>query len=214
MHWPLDGASRIRAAARSLLLLSSQWARARDANSSRWGPEVGCIDPTAWRDVAEADVLDASATAAAQEIESIVSSMSGLADDFATSSRWLANSVMLTWDGTQVERAARPFPVLLGEGHRLLAKESLACDANAMLAWLLRRALRGFDSEDWTMPAISADLRAACSLEAKLQDAADAFARAGAFAADAPCLLEELDRRLQSLRQLASNAVVLAQGRD
>lgn len=212
VHWPLGCAPRIRAAARSLLLLSGQWARARQANSNWSGPEVRCIDPTVWHDATQ-DVEDASAAAAAQEIASVFSSMSGLADDFAMSSQWLATSIMLTWDGTQIERMASPFPVLLGEGHRLLAKESLACDANAMLAWLLRRALRGFDSDQWTMAAISADLRADCALETQLQDAAEALDRVGVFADEASSFVEELDLRVQAFRQRASHVVAQAQGR-
>ena len=210
MHWPLDGATKIHAASLSLTVMAGLWAGAH-AHSRAWSHILPrCIDVEQASTQAEADLLRLRVAAMSAEIQRVALGTRALAQDFLKIGEWLAGAAGSAWDATQAARHTLGLASTLGDNHRLIAKDRLAADMNALIAWLLRQALKLLDRMDLNPDAIAADLVGIRSYGEFLQSAAEMLDRAAALANESELFVEDFDQRWHNFRDRIAAAVALS----
>ncbi len=206
-HWPLEGAAQIQAAAQFLQVLAEIWTPDGFLAMPR---HAGCID---------LDLLasETPSAALAQRLASFPAQMQAqklalraLADDFAKISAWLAKAAGYSWDAAKDVRQKLGLAAALGESHRVIAKDWLAADMNALIATLLRRAVGVLDRVDLAPGAINTDLAGQRAFGPFIRLASDMLERAAALAREAALFVDEFDRRWHQFRQQAAVAVAVS----
>ena len=210
MHWPLDGATKIHAASLSLSAMAGFWAGAH-AHARAWSHVLPrCIDVEQASTQAESDLLLLRVAAMVTEIEQVAHDTRALAQDFQKIGEWLASTAGSAWEATQSARRALGLASTLGDNHRLIGKDRLAADMNALIAWLLRQALKLLDRMDLTPEAIAADLVGIRSYGDLLQSAAEMLDRAAELANEAELFVDDFDQRWRGFRDRIASVVALS----
>lgn len=209
-HWPLDGVAKVRAASRALLIVAMLWERADAIAKDVRYRQIGCVDVEKPVANPQTDALLLRAATAAAEIGDIKFAMRSLSDDFQKISVWLAKAAGASWEVAKAARSTLGCVAVLGEDHRVIAKDWLAADMNALIAGLLRAAVMVLNRLELTPTAINADLLGRRDFEASLHSAAEMLDRAGALATESGFFVDEFDQRWVSFRQQIATVVALS----
>ena len=209
MHWPLYGATRIHATARSLAVLARSWGGA-DADQNAWNHllprfiDVGQVAPP------EADPMRLRAAAMSAEIQQIKLVTRALVEDFQKVGEWLARAAGSTWNTAKTVRRTIALASTLDEDHRVVAKDWLAADMNCLIAWLLRQAIQLLDRLELTPEAIETDLLGARCYRDVLQSAAGMLDHAAILTNESELFVVEIDQRWRAFRDHIARVVALS----
>lgn len=209
-HWPLLGAEKILAVSRSLAALAEFWARPH-AHSKTWNHlHPRCIDVAEVNAREETEDLHLRAATIAAEIQQLQLCTGALVEDFQKISEWLAKAAGSTWDAAKTVRRELGLAPAIGEDHRVVVKDWLAADMNALIAALLRQALELIDRIELTPEALATDLAGRRSYGDLLQTAAEMLERAAALANESACFVENLDTRWRKFRAQIATGIALS----
>ncbi len=210
-HWPLDGGEQIQAAAVTLRTLSKVWDRAYELQDGSGTGRCGCLDVTVIPLVeAQFDALLPQAALVPDGVQAMVQVLSALGRDFGAVNGWLVGSAHAAClVRTSADPAGRGRLTVLRDDHRVIARDWLAADMNAMIAWLLRRAIRVLQSMDMSPGAIRADLLGARHHQAALKAAASILERAALLAVECAAYVEDFNHRWLDLRAQVAAATAL-----
>lgn len=210
-HWPLNGAAQIQKAAHTLRELSKCWDAARQLLEEDQSGRCVCLDLTVVPlDDVQLDVLLLQAAQVPDAVYSVVRSLSGQARDFASVKDWLTRSAQAASQnqpGPRVVAYERQAPV--HDYHRVIARDWLAADMNASIAWLLGRAGRVLVSLDMSPDAVSADLLGAGRYQSALLAAAVIAERAAVLARESAAYVEDFNHRWLTLHTHITGAAAL-----
>ncbi len=209
-HWPLHGPDSIRAAAATLRALSQVWDRAEELiEISRFDP-VACLDVSVVDvDGMQLDILLLKGAQVPDGAQALAQNLADLAHDYVSVREWLARSAQSTCDGVKDAGLADARPMLLRDDHRVIARDWLGADMNALLGWLLQRAAAILLSVDLSPDAIHSDLLGARAFKAPLLAAASLLERASGLAVECAAFVEDFDRRWLAMRDAAAAAAAL-----
>jgi len=207
-HWPLDGAMHIQIAAHVLRGMAEPWRGvAQVERTPSW--RVGCIDintpPSGVPNAAMAQGPAAFST----ELRAQKRALQALADDFATVSAWLCGAAGASWDAARAARKRRGPSVPMAESHRVIAKDWLAADMNALISGVLRRAVAVLDRLDLN-PDTGVDLAGQRASARQLCLAAELLDRAVSLCCDAALFVEDYDQRWNQIQGRVAEALALA----
>ena len=215
-HWPLDGTGRIQAAALALRALSKAWDGARDLLEDGGSGRCVCLDVAVVPlDDAQFDVLLFQAARVPDGVQAIAMALSTLERDFGSVKKWLmgsAQAACLAKAG--VGTAGEELGPLVRDDHRVIARDWLAADMNAMIAWLLRRAIRVLKSMDLSPDSVKSDLLGARHYQVALLAVAAILERAAVLALECAACVEDFNHRWMALRThvAAANALYPLKG--
>lgn len=200
MHWPLEGTARIHAGSRALAALAQRWDEATHARGA-WPPmPPHCIDvhtPVAIADHTRRRWL---AHELASEIEDVRQQLRAIANEFQTAAHWLCRGAGSASNRVVPTRHSPGLASALGEDHRVATRDRLAADMNALVAWLLRQAVKVLEEIDPQTAMAQGDLADAESYGEVLLTSASMLARASALAQESELFIEALDLRWHALR--------------
>ena len=209
-HWPMDGVAKIQAASRALLVMAELWEHGETLAKSRQVRPAGCIDVASFGAGPQADVMMLRAAALPDEIEALKLAMRGQAEEFERISAWLVRAARTTRVAAKAAQRPLGLVAVLSEDHRVIAKDLVAADMNALVATLLGEALRVLDCVEPNASAINADLLGARAYEAFLHTAAEMLNRAGALATESALFVEDVDRQWRAFRVQIATVVALS----
>ena len=204
-HWPLDGASQMLNASHALLVMADRLVTAGSPPAP--ARPTGCIDLHALAREPLGDALSSSIVSVPAELQAHKLALRALADDFEKISVWLARAAESSWDAAKALRQRLGLAGVLGEDQRMIAKDWLAADMNALIATLLRRAVGVLDRVDLTPNAAKADAAGQGSHVPFVRLAAEILQRAAALATQAALFVEEFDKRWHLFRQQVAVAI-------
>ena len=197
-HWPLDAPEHIRAVALDLQVLSKAWDGAHDLL------EGGASGSHACRDVAviplddlQYDVLLFQAALVPDSVLAIVRALSALERDFGSVKEWLVRSAR---DACLAKEGAHVGVTVVRDDHRVIARDWLAADMNAMIAWLLRRAIRTLVRLDLSPDAVRADILGARKYQGVMRAVAAILERAALLALQSAAHVEGFNHQWLELR--------------
>ena len=208
VHWPKDGAAHIEAGARAVRVMAGLWAHGARAAAAPIA-RSGCIDLETLACASAADAPLPHLPSLAGQIQTQKLALRGLADDYATISAWLARAAGSSWDAAKAARQSLGLALVLGEGQRLITKDWLAADINALIAAMLRRSANLLDRLELTTSAIEADLAGPCAFGRQLSRVAELLDCATSLARNAAVFVGEFDQRWQAIRHQVADAVAL-----
>ena len=197
-HWPLDAPGHIQAAALDLQALSKAWDGAHDLL------EGGASGSHACRDVAviplddlQYDVLQFQAALVPDRVLAIVTALSALERDFGSVKEWLVSSAR---DACLAKEGAHVGLTVVRDDHRVIARDWLAADMNAMIAWLLRRAIRTLTRLDLSPDAVRADIFGAHQYQEAMLAVAAILEHAALLAQQSAAYVEGFNHQWLELR--------------
>lgn len=132
-----------------------------------------------------------------------------LADEFARVSTWLTEAVGSGWEAAQRMRQQSGLAVATGERQRLLSKDSLSADVNALICALLRRTVRLLEGLDLASGAVQPDAAGKEAFRRLLPQAATLLDNAATLIVDAMGMVSEFDCRWRQMRLQVAGAVAL-----
>lgn len=205
-HWPLNCVARIQNSSYALRVVSERLAWAGSLPIAALSNQTGCIDVAASASdpLNEGVLLRVAALSA--EIQTHKLALRTLADDLTKVSGWLARASGSSWDAAKAVRQKLGLAGVLGDDQRVIAKDWLAADMNALLGTLLRRAVAVLDRVDLSPAAIRVDVAGQRSYTLLVQLAAEMLERAAALATQSALFMEDFDKRWYLLRQQISTA--------
>jgi len=207
-HWPLDACAQIEAAARCLRVLAEIWTLEKSLTVPQSG-RAGCIDLELLASAPLSGTLLHRIAQFPAQMRAQKQALRALADDFATVSVWLCGAAGSSWDAAKAVRQSLGLAVAPGESHRVIARDWLAADLNALMAAVLHRALGQLDQLMLTPSMIEADLAGQRVFGGLLCQTADTLDSAAAMACDATLFVEQFDKRWRLFRgQLADTIPV------
>ncbi|MCY7308662.1 MAG: hypothetical protein LH632_21510 [Rhodoferax sp.] len=210
-HWPLDGREQIQASALALHALSNLWDGAYDLLEDGAAGRCSCLDVAMIPlDDAQLDLLLLQAVLVPDAVHAMTQTLSALARDFGSVDGWLVGSAKAACLAkTSADLAGRERLTVVRDDHRVIARDWLAADMNAMIAWLLRRAIRVLKSMDLSADSVRADLLGARQHQAALRAAACILDRAALLAVECAAYVEDFNHRWLALRGQAAAATAL-----
>jgi len=198
-HWPAGGVERIRTTGRHLHVLAE--GLARDGLLEAPAPRhSGCLDLEMPGSHPDGDICTQRMAALSVQVRAQKLALRILADDFATISAWLANAAGSSWEAASSMRQHSGPLVAMGESQRLISKDSLSADINALVATMLRRAAKSLDRLDPAAGAVAADLQGRRTFARVLLRVAELLDNAATMADDATSFVAEFDRRWRLIR--------------
>ncbi len=205
-HWPLNCVARIQNTSYALRVVSERLAWAGSLPAASLSHQSGCIDValSASDPLAEGVLLRVAALPA--EIQTHKLALRALAEDLARVSGWLAQTCGSGWDAAKAARQKLGLAGALGDDQRVIAKDWVAADMNALVGGLLRRAVTVLDRIDLTPAAIRSDVAGPRTYTLVAQLAAEMLERAAALAAQSAEFVQDFDKRWHLLRQQISTA--------
>ena len=208
-HWPEGGANRIQLAAHALHVLAESMSQ-QGASLRPAAPHFGCVD----LQLLPAEPVDPSVpqhTAAwADQVLVQKLALRLLASDFATVSAWLAKAADLNRDAAKPLRQHAGLLVALGESQRLVSKDSLSADVNALIAAMLQRAAALLDRPEFAAGSAKTEPAAQRSFQPVLRQAAALLDTAATLADSAENLVADFDRRWRQVRHQVALAIARA----
>ncbi len=210
-HWPKDGAAKIQTGARAVRTFAGIWA-GTGSSASPPAALASCVDLEQPARAYPGHAPLPHLPSLAARIQAQKLALRALADDFATVSAWLARAAGSGWEAAKAVRQSLGLALALGEGQRLITKDWLAADMNALIAAMLRRSLNLLDRLELTSSAIEADLAGPRTYGRLLRRAAELLDRAATLACDAALLVGEFDQRWRAIRQQVAQAVAPGAG--
>ena len=210
-HWPLDSTGQIQKAALALRDLAKTWDEARNLLEETGPGRYVCLDVTVMTlDDVRLDILLLQTARVPDAVFAIVRAVAGLARDFVSVKEWLIESshtASQSRRSTRVLAFERHAPV--HDYHRVMARDWLAADMNASIAWLLGRAGRVLTTLNLSPDAVKTDLLGASRYQTALIAAADILDRAAVLAQECAQYVEEFNQRWSTLRANISAAAAL-----
>ena len=197
-HWPLDAPGRIQAAALDLHALSTAWDRAHDLLGGEACGYHACLDVAVIPlDDVQYDVVLFQAALVPDKVQAIVLALSALEQDFGSVKEWLVSSAR---DACRAKEGADVGLTVVRDDHRVIARDWLAADMNAMIAWLLRRAIRTLMRMDLSPDAVRADILGARHYQGALRAVAAILERAALLALQSAAYVEGFNHQWLELR--------------
>ena len=210
-HWPVDGVAHIQTAARSLRGMAESLARDGQHDTSA-APYPRCIDLETLPSMPPADTSMQRLAAIWARAHTQKLALGALADDFSRISEWLVHEAGVSWDASKAMRKQPALAVAVGDSQRLTSKDSLSADANALIAALLRRAVKLLDRLDPATGIVHADLAGQRTCGRLLVQTARLLDDAASLAADAARFVEEFDQRWRQLRHQVARVMASTAG--
>jgi len=168
---------------------------------------AGCIDIDNPGSDAPGDArVDGPATFRA-ELRAQKRVLRALADDFATVSAWLCGAAGASLEAVRAARQRLGISVSTAESHRVIAKDWLAADMNALIASVIRRAIGVLDRLDSNADANEIDPAAQRASARLLCLAAEKLDRAVSLCCDAALFAEEVDQRWKQIHDQVTEAL-------
>ncbi len=200
-HWPLDGPARIRATCTALLELALVWDHAGFDHELTQNLTAGCIDVSTWDSSVPADIRSLQWAGLPDRIAVLRRTVQEHMQEYSRVAAWLGETVRTT----QLAALAVKHPVsssgVLRDDQRLIAKDVMASDLNALVARLLGQALQVFDRLDQSPEALLLDLAGARRYGTVLLRTAEMLDRVGTLAQESTQFVDDADRRLRAFRQ-------------
>ena len=209
-HWPLNSAAQIDSASAALRAVLRLWDRAAELSGANRDSRSGCLDPSLAVDDARGDVLMLQAAVVPDSVQRLRLALSTLADDFEKISHWLVKSAQDTCDAKKMTEHAYAKLTILRDDHRVIARDWLGADMNALIAWLLHRAVGVINRLDLSPDAIAADLLSTGSYKPAIESAAVMLERAGALAAETELFVDNFDRQWRGLRDQMASVIAMS----
>lgn len=201
-HWPLDGETHIQAAALALRGLSKAWDAAQDLLEGEASVGHACLDVAVTPlDDVQFDMLLFQAALVPDSVQAIVLALSKLERDYRSVKEWLvisARDACLAKDGTDTSEGVGL--IVVRDDHRVVARDWLAADMNAMIAWLLRRAIRVLMGMDLAPEAVRVDFLGARHYPLAFQAVAAILDRAVQLALEGAAYVEGFNHQWLALR--------------
>ena len=209
-HWPLNSVTQIQAAGAALRSVLELWDRAADLSGASRDSRSGCLDPSVAVDDMRGDVLMLRAAVVPDSVQRLKLAVSTLAEDFEKISRWLGKSAQDTCDVTKVTEHAYTKLSILRDDHRVIARDWLGADMNALIAWLLNRAVGVINRLDLSPDAIAADLQGTGSYKPAIESAAAMLERAATLAAETELFVDNFDRQWRGFRDQMASVIAMS----
>lgn len=207
-HWPSGGLAQIQTAA--------GWFRVMAEGLALDGPyetpaaqQARCLDLENLLSAPTGDASMQRLAALWAEVQMQKLALGALADDFVTISDWLTNAAGLSWDAAKAMRQQPGLAVAIGESQRLVSKDSLLADGNALIAAMLRRAVKMLDRLDPATGSVNTDMAGRRAYAHILSQIADLLDNAANLGSEATGFVEEFDRRWRQMRRQVAQAVAL-----
>ena len=209
-HWPLNSVTQIQAAGAALRSVLELWDHAADLSGASRDSRSGCLDPSVAVDDMRGDVLMLRAAAVPDSVQRLKLALSTLAEDFEKISRWLGKSAQDTCDAKKVTEHAYTKLTLLRDDNRAIARDWLGADMNALIAWLLNRAVGVINRLDLSPDAIAADLQGTGSYKPAIESAAAMLERAATLAAETELFVDNFDRQWRGFRDQMASVIAMS----
>lgn len=211
-HWPLGAAVKIHGAARSIGALACLWSSG-DATADYWTHQhPRCTDLGEAADTPQAELTGLRTAALSDEVRHSHRVLGALSHDFQTISAWLARTTASAWDSVDGESPRATPALTLGECHRVAAKDRLAAEMNALVAWQLRQALKLLGQVPLGADAIRDDLAGGRCYGDVLRTAVELLEHAAGVASASEVFVENLDHGWHRLRHRVALVVDAAGG--
>ena len=211
-HWPIDAAARIRAASSAMLELALAWDQTALSPDQAEDQLPGCIDVGNWDSSLSADIQSLQWAGLADQIEVLRLTIRAQMHEHARAAAWLARTVRATRLAAMTAKGTVSCAAVLADNLRVIAKDLLAKDLNALVARLLGHALKVLERLDLSANAVMLDLAGERHYGAVLLTAAEMLDRASTLARESVHFVDDTDRRFRAFRQQV--AVVAAQSRQ
>ncbi len=211
-HWPLDGPARIRATCTALLELALVWDHAGVSHDMDQSPLTGCIDVSTWDSSLPSDIRSLQWAGLPDRIEVLRRTVQEQQQEYTRVAAWLRETVRVTRLAALAAERSVTWAGMLADDQRVIAKDAMASDLNALVARLLGHALRALDRLDRSPDALALDLAGARRFGAILLTTAEVLDRAGTLAQESTHFTDDADRRFRAFRQQV--AVVAAMSRQ
>lgn len=205
-HWPHGGVERIRATARLLRGVAECLAH-EDLIETPAVRYTGCIDLDSLFSEPTGDTLIQRLAALLAQVQTHNRALRNLADDFATVSRWLATTAESNWEAARRMRLLPGLAAAMGESQRLISKDSFSADANALIATMLRRAVKLLERLALDAGEVNVDTAHQHMGVQVLVPAAELLDSTAVLADNAASSVEEFDQRWHQMRHQAAHAV-------
>lgn len=151
--------------------------------------------------------LHACALALSGELDGIRQYARSIARDYQTAADWLDRGAGSASDSPVPVRRGPGLASALGEDHRVVTRDRLAADMNALVAWLLRQALKVLDRIDLQTSEVHADPAGSGAQRHVLLTAARMLDRAAVLARESELFVEAFDLRWRDYRDHISATV-------
>ncbi len=202
-HWPLDGPARIRATCTALLELALVWDHAGVSHDRDQSPLTGCIDLSTWDSCIPVDIRSLQWAALPDRIEVLRRTVQEQMQEYTRVAAWLRATVRATRLAALAAERTVSSAGVLADDQRVIAKDLVASDLNALVARLLGYTLQALDRLDQSPEALLLDLAGARRYGAVLLTTAEMLDRAGTLAQESTHFVDDADRRFRAFRQQA-----------
>lgn len=207
-HWPLDGPARIRATCTALLelaLFCDHTEVSHDVDRCRL---TGCIDLSTRASSIPADIRSLQWAGLPDRVAVLRRTVQEQMQEYTRVAIWLTETVLATRRAASAGHTVTSFGTLADE-ERVIAKDAMASDLNALVASLLRQALHALERLDRSPEALSLDLAGVRRFGTILLTTAEALDRVATLAQESTQFVDDADRRLRAFRQQVAGVVAM-----
>jgi hypothetical protein len=193
--------------ARALQALADRWSTVEPQHQTSLNPFEGSVDLNDPAALQLDGVLFMEGQGEPAEISRLKRDLRSLAEDQATTGRWLADAMAATWDAAT---ALLEFPDLadqLGERHRIIANDWQAAELSLLSGRILDRAADLLDRVDFTPGALRADIAGPRQVPGYLYSVAELVDRAADLLSDSAGLVHDNERRWRAFRARVASIV-------
>lgn len=186
--------------ARALQALADRWSTTDPVEQSAINPFEGSVDLNDPAALQLDGILFMEGQGEPAEITRLKSELHSLADDQATTGRWLAEAMQATWEAG---KALLDYPELadqLGERHRIIANDWQAAETALLTSRLLMRAVDVLDRIDFAPSSLREDLAGQKRVPGYLYSAAELADWAADLLSDSARLVNDNERRWRVFR--------------
>ena len=206
-HWPLNAAVQLQAASATVRSVLDVWERAAEHARAARIRQAGCLDLAVAEGDPQLDILLLHAALLPDKAHALTLALHALAADFEKISAWLIRSGQSTCNGKKAADEAYARLAVMRDDHRVIARDWLAADMNALIAWMLRRAVRVLERMDFAHVEIASDLLGARAYQAPITSVAALLDQAGVLAHEAAAFVDNFDRQWGGLRELMTTVI-------
>ena len=208
---PRELAVTMQRHARSLQVLTDQWAVTGPAAPAPFSPYEGAEDLNSPAALQLDGVLFMEGEGRPAEITHLIRDLRAAAEDQRDTGQWLARAMQASWDMAVALAGIGGLADMLGERHRIIANNWQAAHMTTLMSHILDRAADILDQTDFTPKALRADLAGEKVSAGRLYPAAELISHAADLCSDSAGLVHDNERRWRTFRQRVSELTAASQ---
>jgi len=208
---PREFAVTLQRHARSLQALADQWTVTAPPTRAPLSPYEGAEDLNSAVAIQLDGVLFMEGEGRPAEITRLIGDLRAAAHNQRATGEWLGTAMQASWDMAAALIGVDGLADLLGERHRIIAKDWQAAHMNTLVSHLLDRAADILEQIDFTPKALRADLAGEKTSPGRLYSAAELISHAADLCSDSAGLVHDNERRWRTFRQRVSDLTAASQ---